>query len=224
MNRLAICFLAAFTAFSPLTASAQGLGDFFDGFFGTPRSRQEAQDVRRKALEFDYNVHLEWFFVNNEYAASDNRFAPSRTMCGVRATPSVGLRINQERMTHRLLGGIDILKDFGASPTAYGAEADRRQENWNLFREITLYYNLSAVFGRTEFSAVAGIFPGILRKGPIRRPSCRNRSVSTTTTWKVFSRNSGGPFPTMRSASTGRGNTGWTVARTSTSSLTATSI
>ena len=119
-------------------------------------------------LRFDYNVRFDWFFINNEYGASHEEFAPSRTMTGIRLTPLVGLRIEQQNgMRHRLLGGIDIQKDFGANPYALGTEeeADRKQENWNLLREIKVYYTFEAQFKKTDFSFVAGIYPRYETRG-----------------------------------------------------------
>ena len=120
----------------------------------------------RTTVAFDYNVHFDWFFVNNEYGASQNAFGPSQTMTGFRLTPLAGLRVDQRNgMRHRLLGGIDIEKDFGANPFGTGAESDKKQENWNLFREIKVYYTFRAQFKKTDFSFVAGIYPRYETRG-----------------------------------------------------------
>lgn len=125
-----------------------------------------AATPRKATVRFDYNVHFDWFFVNNEYGASHEEFALSRTMTGIRLTPLAGLRIDQPGgMRHRLLAGIDIEKDFGANPFGSEEEGDRKQENWNLFREIKAYYTLEAQFKKTDFSVVAGIFPRYETKG-----------------------------------------------------------
>ena len=114
----------------------------------------------RTVVRFDYNVRFDWFFVNNEYSASQDAYGPSRTMTGLRLTPLAGLRIDQPNgMKHRLLAGIDIEKDFGANPFGTGAEGDPKQLTWNLFREIKIYYTFEAQFKKTDFSFVAGIYP-----------------------------------------------------------------
>ena len=117
-------------------------------------------------VRFDYNVHFDWFFVNNEYSASHQAYGPSRTMTGLRLTPLAGLRVEQPNgMKHRLLAGIDIEKDFGANPFGTGPESDKKQQNWNLFREIKVYYTFEAQFKKTDFSFVAGIFPRYETRG-----------------------------------------------------------
>ena len=132
-------------------------------------SRPSGRATRERiSVHFDYNAHFDWFFVNNEYSASQQAYGPSRTMTGLRLTPLVGLRIEQPNgMKHRLLAGIDIEKDFGANPYVYGTEdeQDRKQQNWNLFREIKIYYTFEAQFKKTNFSVVAGIFPRYETRG-----------------------------------------------------------
>lgn len=74
--------------------------------------RAEGDKVR-----FAYDVDFEMRFDNREYYRS--AFSPSMTIFGARLTPSVGLDIYQDRgMSHRLMMGIDVSKDFGASPVS----------------------------------------------------------------------------------------------------------
>ena len=133
---------------------------------GTEPACSDGRQEPAARVRFDYNVHFDWFFVNNEYSASHQAYGPSRTMTGLRLTPLAGLRIDQRNgWSHRLLGGIDIEKDFGANPFGTGEEADRKQENWNLFRELKIYYTFQAQFKKTDFSFVAGIFPRYETRG-----------------------------------------------------------
>ena len=156
-------FAIAVMAALPLHAAAQFPRSFFDGLFG---SREQVETRRAKQpLEFDYNVHADWFFVNNEYGASDESYDPSRTMTGIRVTPSLGLRYTHKAGVHRLMGGIDLLKEFGANPVGRGAESSVRQENWDIFREITLFYQFSGGWGKTSFTGVAGAYPRYLTEG-----------------------------------------------------------
>ena len=74
--------------------------------------RAEGDKVR-----FAYDVDFEMRFDNREYYRS--AFSPSMTIFGARLTPSVGLDIYQDRgVSHRLMMGIDVSKDFGASPVS----------------------------------------------------------------------------------------------------------
>ena len=68
-------------------------------------------------VRFAYDVDFEMRFDNREYYRS--AFSPSMTIFGARLTPSLGLDIYQNRdMSHRLMVGIDVSKDFGASPVS----------------------------------------------------------------------------------------------------------
>ncbi len=120
-------------------------------------------DPEDEKLRFAYDVGFEMNFDNREFSRSD--FSRSMTIFGARLTPSIGLSIPQgsHRMNHRLMVGIDVMKDFGASPVhvpgAPESEADPKQNNLNLFRELTLYYRLDKEFDRTGLELYAGIFP-----------------------------------------------------------------
>ncbi|MCM1502504.1 MAG: hypothetical protein NC115_07550 [Bacteroidales bacterium] len=123
-----------------------------------------------------YDLNFEMDFDNREYGASD--YAPSGTIFGARLTPSVGVAVHQANgMRHRVMAGIDIMKDFGRSPVPAEMaksgsdtdETDRKQENWNLFREITIYYQLACRLGKTDFSLTAGVFPKSFSKAEYPR-------------------------------------------------------
>ncbi len=112
-----------------------------------------------------YDVDFEMNFDNREFSRSG--FSRSMTIFGARLTPAVGLSIPQmsRSMNHRLMLGIDIMKNFGASPISSGLAGDtgedsNRQNNLDLFQEITLYYNLNKTFSNdTGLELYAGIFP-----------------------------------------------------------------
>ncbi len=99
-------------------------------------------------VRFAYDVDFEMNFDNREYYRSD--FSESMTIFGTRLTPSAGISIPQRshRMNHKVMLGIDIMKDFGAE-----------HENLELFREMTLYYKLEKHFDNTGLELYAGIFP-----------------------------------------------------------------
>lgn len=115
-------------------------------------------------VKFIYDVDFEMRFDNREFYRSD--FSRSMTVFGARLTPSVGLYLpqNEVGMEHRLMLGIDVMKDFGASPVSklLGGdltETSPRLNNAALFRELTLYYHLNRQTERTGLELYAGIFP-----------------------------------------------------------------
>ena len=116
-------------------------------------------------VRFAYDVDFEMRFDNREYYRS--AFSPSMTIFGARLTPSLGLDIYQNRdMSHRLMVGIDVSKDFGASPVskllsgwADIPETSQKQSNTDLFREMTLYYKLHADMDKAALELYAGVFP-----------------------------------------------------------------
>lgn len=98
-------------------------------------------------INLAYDLDFEMRFDNREFYRS--RFSESMTIFGARLTPSVGVDIRQDNgMRHRLMAGIDIMKDFGDSVA-----------NKDLLKELTIYYNMNTTFGDNEFTMYAGIFP-----------------------------------------------------------------
>lgn len=116
-------------------------------------------------LSFVYDVDFDFRFDNREYYKSS--FSESMTIFGARLTPSIGVEMGNpwRNMKHKLMLGIDIMKDFGNSPVSSslaGSDADEgsiRQVNGDLFREITMFYNMEGRVGKTDISLYAGIFP-----------------------------------------------------------------
>ena len=135
----------------------------------TTLSRAAEDRDSTRAVRFAYDVNFEMNFDNTEYRTS---LYPSMTIFGARLTPAVGLSVVQANgMHHRLMAGIDVMKDFGRNPvgpeqiavaggeTVPNPEASTRQNNWNLFGEILLYYKWDASFRKTDLTMTAGIFP-----------------------------------------------------------------
>ena len=95
-------------------------------------------------VSFAYDVDFQMQFDNREFYRS--AFTPSMTVFGARLTPSVGLAVRQKNgAVHKLMAGIDVMKDFGNSPVsadradAGSPETDPQLSNLNLFREMTMY-------------------------------------------------------------------------------------
>ena len=98
-------------------------------------------------VSFAYDLDFEMNFDNREFYKSS--FSNSMTIFGARLTPSVGLEVLQDDGTrHRVMTGIDVMKDFGDSVAVK-----------NMFKELTIYYNMEKRFGSNVFEMYAGIFP-----------------------------------------------------------------
>lgn len=95
---------------------------------------------------FIYDVDFETRFDNREFQGKST-FTPSMTVFGARLTPQIGLALRDGLAGHRLMLGVDLFKDFGSG------------QDLDLFREMTLYYNLSKRIGQTDFEMYAGVFP-----------------------------------------------------------------
>ena len=104
----------------------------------------EANEPERK-LSFAYDADFEMNFDNREYYRSS--FSRSMTIFAGRLTPSAGISFNQDESTgHRLMFGVDVMKDFGA-PDA------------ELLNEIVFHYTLDKQIGNTGIRLSAGIMP-----------------------------------------------------------------
>lgn len=114
-------------------------------------------------VKFAYDVDFETYFDNRELYRSN--FSTSMSIFGARLTPYVGFEVKQKNMSHSVMAGIDVQKDFGASPIsgkyAAGApdEQKKTQSNLALFGEITMYYRLRAQVKDNDIEMYAGIFP-----------------------------------------------------------------
>lgn len=116
-------------------------------------------------VRFAYDLCFDFNFDNREF--NEGAFKNSMTVFGARLTPSVGVDVRQNStFSHRLMAGIDIMKDFGASPVPVSLTSDPsapesspKLNNAALFREITFYYKMEARFEKTRMNLHAGIFP-----------------------------------------------------------------
>lgn len=123
-----------------------------------------AQTLNKQDVNLAYNVGFDMNFDNREFYRSG--FSRSMTIFGARLTPAVGVSVSQNRnIRHKVMLGIDIMKDFGASPIsssiagAGSSETSMGLNNRDLFREMLLYYRLDRKSGDSRFSLNAGIFP-----------------------------------------------------------------
>ena len=111
-------------------------------------------------VRFAYDVNFEMNFDNRENTSD---LSPSMTVFGARLTPEVGIGVTQGNGTrHRVMLGVDIMKDFGRGPDASPdglVPGNKGYANADLFREMTMYYRMDRRMGKTDFSLTAGIFP-----------------------------------------------------------------
>lgn len=127
-------------------------------------------DSTKVKVKFAYDLDFDMQFDNREFYKSD--FTTSMTIFGARLTPAVGLSLQQKNgVRHRIMTGIDVMKEFGATPTPSGyapsdsPDADPRLNNLQLFKEITLYYSVAKQIGKTDFAMLAGAFPRRFSEG-----------------------------------------------------------
>jgi hypothetical protein len=123
-----------------------------------------AQTLHKQDVKLAYDVSFDMNFDNREFYRSG--FSNSMTIFGARLTPSVGFSVSQSRnIQHKVMLGIDIMKDFGSSPVPVSIagngspETSEALNNKALFREMLLYYRLDRKSGNNRFLLNAGIFP-----------------------------------------------------------------
>ena len=123
-----------------------------------------AQTLHKQDVKLAYDVSFDMNFDNRVFYRSG--FSNSMTIFGARLTPSVGFSVSQSRnIQHKVMLGIDIMKDFGSSPVSVSIAGDSSPEtsealtNKALFREMLLYYRLDRKSGNNRFLLNAGIFP-----------------------------------------------------------------
>ena len=116
-------------------------------------SAQEKTEAQEKnEIAFAYDVDFNTLFDNREFAKS--KYTPSMTIFGARLTPQVGVAVNEKNgAQHRLMVGIDVMKDFGSG------------KNNNLFQELSMFYNLRKKISKTDMEIYAGIFPRTTMEG-----------------------------------------------------------
>lgn len=100
---------------------------------------------------FAYDVDFETLFDNREFYKSDEAYTKSMTIFGLRVAPALGLALESERFTHKLMLGADLMKDFGAP---------------GIRHDFFGYYSLDARFAdETRFGMKAGVFPRKFMRG-----------------------------------------------------------
>lgn len=152
--------MAALTFIAGVNAGAQ---DFFSWGFGGPQPVQQ-----EPKLKFVYDASFDYKFDNREFDSGKEQYTESMTLYGARLTPSVGLQVRQKsNVSHRLMLGVDVMKEFGRHPASVAAspERDMGLENTRLFREITMYYGIDAKLDRWDIKGYAGIFPRAFAEG-----------------------------------------------------------
>lgn len=119
------------------------LGCFADVAFAS----DPETDSSKVKVSFAYDLNFDMRFDNREFYKS--AYTSSMTIFGTRLTPSVGVDLQQKNgARHRLMAGIDMLKNFGST-----------SKNSELFKEMTVYYDVQKQLGKTGFEMVAGVFP-----------------------------------------------------------------
>ena len=133
-----------------------------------------AAEPMKDKVSFAYDVDFEMNFDNREFYRS--AFSSSMTIFGARLTPSIGVFVAQKNgFNHKVMAGIDVMKDFGASPISQLAAGGKTDEtvsslnNLGLFREFTLWYNMQKKAGQTDVGLYAGIFPRRMMQGEYSR-------------------------------------------------------
>ena len=116
-------------------------------FANVSQASEPTADSTKVKVGFAYDLDFDMQFDNREFEGTS--YTSSMTIFGARVTPAVGVGLQQKNGTkHRLMVGIDIMKNFGAA-----------SKNSELFDEMTLYYDVKKQIGKTGFEMVAGVFP-----------------------------------------------------------------
>lgn len=104
--------------------------------------------AKTPGVTFEYGVDGDFRWDNREFARSDDKVAPSMTLGAIVLTPSVGVGIAQgDKARHRVMAGLDLRRDFGS------------EQSYNVFREVTLWYDADVQLKKGNFKGVAGVFP-----------------------------------------------------------------
>lgn len=112
----------------------------------------------RQKVGFAYDLDFEMRFDNREYYRS--AFTNSMTIFGARLVPSAGVMFNEKNgACHRLMAGVDVMKDFGAHATPL------EQAGKKILNEFLFYYRLDKKSGQNAMKIYAGIFPRTAMSG-----------------------------------------------------------
>ncbi len=119
--------------------------------------QKPSASASQNKIQLKYDAYFEYLFDNSEFDANDNLYTDSYTLHSARLTPSVGFSYAQnDKITHSLMVGVDIMKNMGESETDY---TDDNIDNIGLFREVTFWYGLDANLRNMRIKGYAGIFP-----------------------------------------------------------------
>lgn len=156
-----------FVAVSLCGMQSLGAQSLFDMPMFSMEGQRRSQE---KNIKFDYNADFQYFLDVREFGASKDLFTSTETLNLARLTPSVSLTYSQNReITHRLAGGIDVIKNLGENPITnkyYSENEDNASLlNTHLFKELLFYYNLHFSSDRHIADLYAGIFPRAARSG-----------------------------------------------------------
>jgi len=99
-----------------------------------------------------YGVRFEQRFDNREYDRSS--FNPSGTIFGARLTPTLGLGVSSARVSHSVILGADLCKDFG----------DNTALTSGILQQVLFYYDCRAELGGATLGISAGVLPRHLMK------------------------------------------------------------
>lgn len=168
---LALMNVVGFNSYATVCAPYSSSHPSSDTYSSPLTASDDACTSYATKASFVYDVDFETRFDNREFQGKST-FTPSMTIFGARLTPQVGL-VLRDGLTgscrdkacpgnwqngaaegckkgsaeHRIMIGVDLFKDFGSG------------KDLNLFREMTLYYNLRKTIGKTDFEMYAGVFP-----------------------------------------------------------------
>lgn len=118
--------------------------------------------VAATAQQVVYDLNFEYNFDNREYDNSSEYYSKSMTINGARLTPMVGLDLGEGKLDHRLMLGIDVVKDMGKhDEDSYTGD----DENDELLREIVFFYNMKTELGNGVFDLTGGVIPRRMIKG-----------------------------------------------------------
>lgn len=104
--------------------------------------------AKTPGLSFEYGVDADFRFDNREFGKSNDKVAPSMTIGAIAVTPTIGVGMLQNgNAKHRVMAGIDLRHDFGS------------EQKYDVFQEVTLWYDADVKLPKGNFKAAAGVFP-----------------------------------------------------------------
>ncbi len=115
-----------------------------------------------------YDIAFYYNLDNRDISSSGERFTNSMIINAAQLTPLAGIMVNQGKdVTHKVMAGVDIVRNMGEIPTGPDNE---KLNNSFLFKEILMYYEVTAKYGGTDLTLDAGIFPRGRANGIFTKP------------------------------------------------------